>query len=350
MHRSVLSGCAPAFFAASMFLTLALLGGCQTTNAGANEGNKTAETPKATETAQAPQQLPPPSGPKRTVAVGKFDAIGSFTSKYGDWDIGGGLAAMLASALVNSGRFVVVERAELKEILSEQELKASGLVNKETGPKLGKLAGVQLLVYGAVTEFGTQDKGGGVNLGLSGLGNLPFSLGGAQESTSGKVAMDIRVVDTTTGEVLESHTVSEIIESSAFNLSAGFKGVSLGGDKFDKTPLGEATRATIQKAVVAIATTATDQPWRGLVVDIDGKDIIINAGSRSGLKSGEMFMIERVTKTFTDPSTGQVLGTKRKELGMVRLSGIQEKLSFGAYTALETTPPKRGDMVVIMKR
>jgi curli biogenesis system outer membrane secretion channel CsgG len=75
---------------------------------------------------------------------------------------------MLTSALVNSDRFVVVERAELKEILSEQELKAGGLVNKETGPKLGKLAGVQLLIYGAVTEFGTQDKGGGINFGFIG--------------------------------------------------------------------------------------------------------------------------------------------------------------------------------------
>ena len=291
----------------------------------------------------------PQPGPKRTVAVGKFDAIGSFTQKYGDWDIGGGLAAMLTSALVNSDRFVVVERAELKEILSEQELKAGGLVNKETGPKLGKLAGVQLLIYGAVTEFGTQDKGGGINFGFIG-GRSPLSLGGAQESASGKVAMDIRVVDTTTGEILESHTVSETIESSAFNLSVGYSGMSLGGDKFDKTPLGEATRGAIQKAVRGITVTAAGQPWTGQVVDIEGAEVYINAGLRSGLKKGDMFMIERVAKTFTDPKTGQVLGTRTKELGILRLTGVQPKLSYGAYSPLESSPPKRGDLVVIMSK
>jgi curli biogenesis system outer membrane secretion channel CsgG len=333
------------------FASLALMG-CQQTAGGANDGPQVtgASADKAEEQPQVAQALPPLAGPKRTVAVGKFDAIGSFTSKYGDWDIGGGLAAMLTSALVNSERFVVVERAELKEILSEQELKAGGLTNPETGPKLGKLAGVQFLIYGAVTEFGTQDKGGGVNFGFMGGGRSPFSLGGAQESASGKVAMDIRVVDTTTGEVLESHTVSQQIENSAFNLSAGFKGISLGGDKFDKTPLGEATRATIEKAVQAISVTASGQPWMGQVVDVDGSDVVINAGLRSGLKSGDMFMIERVVKTFTDPATGQVLGTKRNELGLVRITDVKEKLAFGPYSPLEKAPPKRGDLVVLMVR
>jgi len=298
------------------------------------------------------QETPPPPlvGPKQTIAVGKFDAIGAFTQKYGDWDIGGGLAAMLTTELVNTQRFVVTERAELQQILTEQELKAGGLTNSETGPKLGKLAGVQLLVYGAVTEFGAADEGGGLNLGLSGLGNLPFKLGAATESASGKVAMDVRVVDTTTGEVLESHTVSENIESSAFNLSAGYSGVSLGGDQFKKTPLGEATRGAIEQAAAAIVTTSQKVPWTGLVVDADVQEVYINAGTQTGVKEGDMFMIERVVKTFTDPSTGQVLGTRRKELGVLTLSGVQQKLSFGPFTPLESLPPKRGDLVVIMSR
>jgi len=306
------------------------------------ETKSAAKTPSIT--------LPKLSGPKRTVAVGKFDAVGSFTQKYGNWDIGGGLAAMLTSALVNSGQFVVLERAELKEVLSEQELKAGGLVNRETGPKLGKLAGVQFLIYGAVTEFGAQDKGGGFSLGVGGFGGLPFKLGGATESASGKVAMDVRVVDTTTGEVLESHTVSEAIESSAFNLSAGYSGISLGGDQFEKTPLGEATRGAIKKAVAAIISTSRKTPWTGRVVDFDGGEIYVNAGKRSGIKKGDMFMVERVVKTFTDPVTGQVLGTRKKELGLVKITGVQEKLAYGPFNALEDPLPRRGDLVVIIRK
>jgi len=347
----------PAVMAAALFLGLAGFQGL----AGADgDGVRVADSHAYGQTeskpepgAQAnPAPAPPPltGGPKQTVAVGKFDAVGSFTQKYGDWDIGGGLAAMLTSELVKSGQFVVIERAELSQVLSEQELKASGVVNRETGPKLGKLAGVQLMIYGAVTEFGAQDKGGGLNLGVSGLGGLPFKLGGATESASGKVAMDVRVVGTTTGEVLESHTVSEAIENSAFNLSAGYSGISLGGDQFEKTPLGEATRGAIKKAVAAIIATSRKTPWTGLVVDVDGKEVYINAGSRSGLEKGTMFMIERIAKTFTDPATGQVLGTRKKELGVLTLTGVQPKLAFGAYSPLDNAAPKRGDLVVIMSR
>ena len=66
--------------------------------------------------------VPEVTGPKRTVAVGKFDSIGAFNNKYGNWDIGGGLAAMMTTALVESGRFIVVERAQLQQVLAEQEM------------------------------------------------------------------------------------------------------------------------------------------------------------------------------------------------------------------------------------
>ena len=34
-------------------------------------------------------EYPPYNGPKKTVAVAKFDATGSFLAKYGGWDVGG---------------------------------------------------------------------------------------------------------------------------------------------------------------------------------------------------------------------------------------------------------------------
>ncbi|MGB8276063.1 MAG: CsgG/HfaB family protein [Alphaproteobacteria bacterium] len=296
------------------------------------------------------EEIPPVTGPKRTVAVGKFDAIGAFTSKYGNWDIGGGLAAMLTSALAESKRFIVLERANIQQILSEQELKASGVTNPDTGPKVHNLTGVQLLIYGAVTEFGSDDEGGGFSLGLAGgpVGNL---LGGAvsQESTSGTVAMDIRVVDTTTGQVLETHQVRGQVDNSSWDVSVGYKGISLGTNEFVKTPLGQAARQAITQAVQHIARDAENRPWTGRVVEFDGAELYINAGANSGLKQGDKFKIERVAKTMTDPETGEILGVRRKELGLLELKGVEEKLAYGSFVALDPEPPQRGDVVVIAK-
>src|SRR5690606_2099127 len=64
-------------------------------------------------------KVPAVKGPKRVVAVARFDAVGSFTAVYGNWDVGGGLEAMLITALMESGRFIVVERAHIQPILAE---------------------------------------------------------------------------------------------------------------------------------------------------------------------------------------------------------------------------------------
>lgn len=73
--------------------------------------------------------------PKKRIAVAKFDTIGSFSAEYGTWDIGGGLAAQLTTALIDSGQFIVVERAERATVLREQEMAKQGVVSKETAPR-----------------------------------------------------------------------------------------------------------------------------------------------------------------------------------------------------------------------
>lgn len=333
----------------------AFLTACQTTEDKSSDKTPAMQLAQAGSTqsdasgagASSAPQPAPPTGPKRTVAVGKFDAIGAFTAKYGEWDIGGGLAAMLTTALAESGRFVVIERANLSQILGEQELKAGGLANPETGPKLGQLTGVQFLIYGSVTEFGHDEKGGGFSFGFSGA-KIPLGL--SQQSTTGTVGMDIRVVDTTTGVVLETHRVRESISTEGWDVSAGYKGISFGTNQFDKTPLGQASRSAITRAVEFIAVRAEKSPWTGQVVEYDGKRLYINAGERSGMKVGDQFMIERAGKVMTDPATGEVLSVRKEEIGVLRLGKVEEKISSGTFTPLSSKPPQRGDSAQLMSR
>jgi hypothetical protein len=223
--------------------------------------------------------------------------------------------------------------------------------NAGTGPALGKLTGVQFLIYGSVTEFGAEDKGGGFSIGGGGggFGNL---LSGAlsRQSASGAVAIDIRIVDTTTGTVVDTYSVKEKIKSSGWDVSGGYQGMSLGTNKFNKTPLGEASRKVITKVVQFIASKAEKTSWTGRIVDIDGQEVIyINAGANSGIHVGDKFMIERVTKILTDPETGEVLSKRKKAVGSLQITVVEEKLSYGSYSSEGLEAPKRGDIVVKMK-
>ncbi|MGE0744792.1 MAG: CsgG/HfaB family protein [Rhodospirillales bacterium] len=362
--------------AAAVGLALASAGCNETTATGRPQiVSSTAATQVATQadgsTPILTKHVPMAAGPKRVVAVGKFDTIGAFTQNYGEWDIGGGLAAMLVSALKESGRFIVVERANVAQVLSEQELKGSGAANKATGPELGNLTGAQFLVYGAVTEFGTEDSGGGVSLGTSGgavgtsagafgvsTGGVGFSpnLGGlfgsrynagvSHQSSTGKVALDIRVVDTTTGEVIETHRVSETVDASSWDVSAGYKNISLGTNQFYKTPLGEAARAAITHSVLHLVRDAENKPWTAQVVENEDGKVILSAGGNAGLRAGDDFVVERVVRRLTDPATGQVLSVRKKTLGMVRIAEVEDRIAIGTFTALDVEAPARGDLVV----
>ena len=60
---------------------------------------------------------------------------------------------MLITALIESNRFIVVERAQIQPILAEQQMKQSGLVNPTTGPAAGNITGVHAFIIGSVISF-----------------------------------------------------------------------------------------------------------------------------------------------------------------------------------------------------
>jgi len=321
---------------------------CQTAGGGSETTAEAGEA-KWTEPVLAP--LPVQVGPKKVVAVGKFGAIGAFTAKYGDWDIGDGVAAMLTTALLDSGRFEVVERANISQVLAEQEMKAGGITSSESGPQVGRVTGAQFLIYGSVTEFGAHDKGSGFSIGASGggLGSL-LSTALSRQTTEGSVAMDIRIVDTTSGRIVESRRVQQKISSTGWDVSVGYQGVNLGTNQFYKTPLGEATRKALEQAVHGISLTASKVTWVGRVVEYDGRQLYVNAGTRSAVSVGDKFMIEKQIKRLTDPTTGEVLRVIQEPVGILEITDVDEKIAWGKFISVGALLPERGDLVMPVKR
>jgi len=85
---------------------------------------------------------------KIRIAVMPFK-IGNIKNWWGwGWDPGEGISDMLVTELVNSGRFSVVERERLDEVLQEQNLAREGVVNAATAARIGRILGVQLFVFG----------------------------------------------------------------------------------------------------------------------------------------------------------------------------------------------------------
>jgi len=132
------------------------------------------------------------------------------------------LAHALANELQATGELQVVERQNVGAVLSEQEMAELGLVRKgSNAARKGQLTGARYIVLGTVTSFDSTvgEKGSSSNFGVMGFGNNKQQL-----ETQDYVAIDVRVVDSTTGEVVGARTV----EGRATNVAAAQqKGVSL---------------------------------------------------------------------------------------------------------------------------
>jgi curli biogenesis system outer membrane secretion channel CsgG len=132
------------------------------------------------------------------------------------------LAAALANELQATGTLQVVERSNIGAVLSEQELTQLGIVRPSpNAARKGQMTGARYIVLGTVTSYDSnvEEKASGSNFGLMGFGTNQQQL-----ETKDYVAIDIRVVDSTTGEVVGSRTV----EGRASNLAeAKQQGVSL---------------------------------------------------------------------------------------------------------------------------
>jgi curli biogenesis system outer membrane secretion channel CsgG len=256
---------------------------------------------------------------------------------------------------------VVVERATLPQLQVENNLASSQEASGAIAPQQpAHVVAAQYLVTGMVTNYGYQNTGSSVSIGNGAMGGggivpnmLGIGAGGSSGSglslgrTSGKVALDLRIVSTQTGVVVGAFTVSKDISSTNVGISGGYKGIPFGLNQFWNTPIGEATREALTDAVNKIAVIVAGGRWQGQIAEVDGNQVIVNAGSIAGVKVGDQFTIERVTKTITDPATAEILGAVKQQVGQITITDVQDKYSTGDFHAAAQATPQRGDFVVM---
>ena len=187
---------------------------------------------------------------KPRIGVAEFRNDTSAAWWYGG--AGNDLSSMLTNELASTEKFRVVERSKLEHVLDEQDLGSSGRVAKGTAAKVGKLTGAQYLVMGTVSAYQENSSGGGGGLNFHG-----FSVGGHKQDAY--VAIDLRVVDTTTGEVSFTRTVEARSSSYGMHGSGYVGGLSGGLGKYDKTPAGKAIRACLMEITDYLGCVMVDK-------------------------------------------------------------------------------------------
>src|ERR1700682_3740647 len=313
--------------------------------------------------APAPDPAPAPSpqpaqARKKRVAVFDFDYATVRTNSaalFGtDIDVGKGIADLLVKNLVTDGTYSVIERKALDKILAEQNFSTSDRANPATAAKIGKILGLDAIIVGSITQFGNETKN--TKIGGAGGGFGGFGIGGfGHKDSKANVMLDARLVDIDTAEILGvAEGKGESKRSSASLLGGGgswhgFGGgaVDFGSSDFQQTIIGEAVKAATDQMTAGVIGSAGKLQARvikveGLVAAVDGGQIVLNVGAKTGIKVGDHMSVERVTQTIKDPATGAVLRRMTSKLGELEVTDVDEISA--VCRAVSGTGFKIGDM------
>lgn len=253
---------------------------------------------------------------KPTVAVMKFENRASFPMH---WDLGSGTRDVLVDRLMRTGRYHVIERPELSEVLKELNLQQSGVTRANDKAALGRIKNVQYLIKGTIIDF-SQVSGAsvGARKGMSGI----FG-----SDSRAIVSIILYVVDVESGEILASESIEESVHASDASVQTVYNDISFGGSAFYNTPLGEATEKVIDRAVAKITDSVANQRWTAKIAAVQaGGSVLLNGGADRKIVPGEQFTVMEEGPAVVDPETGDSLGRQApRAIGTVRVTVVHDR-------------------------
>jgi curli biogenesis system outer membrane secretion channel CsgG len=233
---------------------------------------------------------------KRKVAIARFTnetqyAKGIFYEKEND-PIQKQAADILATKLVQSGKFILLERQDFEAI--EKEMDIADIDFEKVG--------ADYLIMGSVTEFGRKNIGD-VNA---------FS---RSKSQVVHAAVSLRLVDVSTGQII----YSEEAQGESETTTKTVMGLGERAD-YDASLNDKAISVAISKLVENVINNCMDRPWKSYFLSAEDGSYIISGGESQGIKAGDQFNVVEKGKKVKNPQTGMMIELPGKTVGKVKVT------------------------------
>jgi curli biogenesis system outer membrane secretion channel CsgG len=309
----------------------------------------------------APAQKPP-EAQKRRVAVMSFGygtVRSSVQTIFGtDSDVGKGISDMVIDQLLKDGTYRVIDREMLDKLIQEQNFSNSDRADPSTAAKIGRLLGVDTMVVGDVTQFGRDDHSTSAAGALDRWDRYGISRLGVKKAKA-VVAITARMIDVNTGEVLVSESGRGMSQRSGTSLlgagggdgGGGGGGMSMSSSNFGQTILGEAVTEAVSTLCRNLDADSAKLPVsaapmvhvKGEVADFTDGVMVVNVGSKDGVKRGDHLEVTRTVRTIRDPATGKILRSIDEKLGEFTVTSVDANSAMGSFSG--TGKPKVADTV-----
>jgi len=219
---------------------------------------------------------------KMSIAVMDIEPLGV------DSNIARTLSENMRTKLLNTGRFEVLERAQMDRLIAEMKIQQTGLTDIQNAAELGKMLNVEKLIIGSIGQMGNTYQ------------------------------LNVRLVDV-------SKAVTEVAEGTECPAKE------------------EALPAAIEELVQRIALKI---PIRGAIVKVEGDQIYINIGETHGIHTGLTLRVVRKGEQVTDLE-GKVLGTTETNVGVILIEQVHPQWSIATVYGEAAGEMAPGDWVLL---
>ena len=215
--------------------------------------------------------------------------------------------------MANTKIIAPIEREQLEAIGREHKINMSGLVDPKMALEVGKLAGCEYMIFGAVTQLDEEAH-------ETRLGKYLTT-----HSLEAHATIYARIVNVNTGEVVLSDSASASARKSGSDLGtsdAGVTSISLSSAKHEAVTntamlLAKKVREAIRKDIGGEAPH---------VISVNGKEVRINQGASSGLMAGDLYRVYSEGKEITD-TDGTVLDREIINIAVLQVQDVYPNYS-----------------------
>ncbi len=278
------------------------------------------------------------------------------------------IADIIASKLAKNSNFIVIERTQI------------GTINRKNIElcKIRQQFGIEAILIGSLTQFD-------INKQTSGGGFLGF--GKTTTNKNADVALNIRIINTATGEIIDTFTEHGSSNFSESNVEVPSINIGLiNNDNYTNTVTssnnyldniyskngtefrlsintnqrqrishsstqneGSLMTLATKKAIDNIAAKLNANSNKfvsvlrqfgnqdSVVIGTFGDFVVLNRGKLSGYKEGMRLRIEEITKTFVDPHTKETIRTFTLPIAWVELIDVDNKSSLAKIISGNTS-------------
>jgi hypothetical protein len=216
-----------------------------------------------------------------------------------------GYTSYLVDALVNTRKFDVLEREELRQVVRELDFGESEYVDLEKVVKIGNMVGADYMIIPLIRYLGVDEE----------EKQVPY-VGGKQTAIKCKLATNVRTVDVGTGKIISSG-VREVEKKHRQRQQDSKRILVM-----------DTISECFKESSLLDAAKLVDVAYPIRIMSIEGDQVMLNRGEGALLK-GELLKVYATGEVLIDPETKDNLGYQEAYVGTIQVTDVDTKTSKG---------------------